>query len=247
MEARERRAKRALDRQLAFMRGLAMSFRGRESQKHERLKLRAAQLLEKLAPFREIQSSDTVLEVGSGASGYIFHLGLPNVVGVDPLADHCRELFSLWQTGVKTIAAPGESLPFDDQNFDIVICDNVIDHAENPHQIVREIMRVLKPGGLFYFTVHVHHPIYTTVSTAYGLWHSTGLPPEITPFADHTVHLTPASARKMFQDLPLTVKMENYIDAQRFAPRHVGDRLKRLFYKNRTWEVVGIRSPDAAA
>jgi SAM-dependent methyltransferase len=83
------------------------------------------------------------------------------------------------------LQAEGEKLPFDDASFEIVLSDNVVDHAEDPRRIVEEIARVLAPGGLFYFTVHVHHPLYHVTSVAYGLWRRLGLPGEITPFADH--------------------------------------------------------------
>lgn len=247
--AYERRAERTIERQLDFMRRLSESFRGREDEKNARLKVRAERLREKITRYRPIGDDDRILEVGSGASGYIFHLGAKNAVGVDPLADHLRELFPLWQTGVETIAASGEDLPFQDESFDVVISDNVIDHAENPGGILKEITRVLRPGGMFYFTVHVHHPLYHAASTVYGVWNSFGLPPEITPFADHTVHLTPRSARRLFAELPFRIEWEGYSDEPLRPPRHLGDRLKRLFYKNRTWEVIALkqRNPAAAA
>jgi len=112
-----------------------------------------------------------------------------------------------------------------------------------------DVARVLAPGGLFYFTVHVHHPIYHVTSVAYGLWRRLGLPGEITPFADHTVHLTQASARALLAGLPLRIVEESTdLDAARkeakdTPPRHLGDRLKRLFFKNATWEVFALRDP----
>ena len=42
-----------------------------------------------------------------------------------------------------------ESLPFPDASFDVVYSWGVIHHAERPEAIVREIRRVLKPGGRF--------------------------------------------------------------------------------------------------
>ena len=41
----------------------------------------------------------------------------------------------------------GKSLPFEDSNFDIVICTEVLEHVENFENSVREIYRVLKVGG----------------------------------------------------------------------------------------------------
>jgi ubiquinone/menaquinone biosynthesis C-methylase UbiE len=42
-----------------------------------------------------------------------------------------------------------ESLPFPDGQFDVVYSWGVIHHSEFPENIIKEIRRVLKPGGIF--------------------------------------------------------------------------------------------------
>ena len=42
-----------------------------------------------------------------------------------------------------------EKLPFKDKTFDVVYSWGVIHHSEKPEVIIREIQRVLKPGGVF--------------------------------------------------------------------------------------------------
>lgn len=153
----------------------------------------------------------------------------------------------MWQGRAHTIAAFGEQLPFADFSFDVVLSDNVVDHAKSPKRIVGELARVLKPGGLLYFTVHVHHPFYHGASTIHAAWRAFGVPFEITPFADHTVHLTLAAARNLFSGLPLRIikQQDTCKDARRqgkIGPiRHRGDKLKRLFFKNAQWEVIAIK------
>ena len=170
-------------------------------------------------------------------------------VGVDPLADHYAELFPAWQGRVPTVAAGGEQLPFADSSFDVVLCDNVVDHATSPRRIVEEIARVLAPGGLLYFTVNVHHPFYHLAASAHAAWRAAGIPVEITPFADHTVHLTLAAARRLFAATPLRIVREcDTIDEEKrqvsaMKMRHMGDRLKRLFFKNALYEVIAVREP----
>ena len=44
-----------------------------------------------------------------------------------------------------------EKLPFNDENFDEVYCNSVLEHIGNVKQFVEESMRVLKVGGKFYF------------------------------------------------------------------------------------------------
>lgn len=61
-------------------------------------------------------------------------------------------------TNLETERADAESLPFDDDTFDLVTCRLAFHHFPNPHQALSEIVRVLKPGGLFGLTDNVTVP-----------------------------------------------------------------------------------------
>lgn len=246
-EGRARRAQRALERQLEYQRRKAQALVGQEAKTMQTMAERSRRVRAKLEGFRPLAPEDRVLEVGSGATGLIFFFEAEEGVGVDPLAAHYAGLFPAWQGRARTLAASGETLPFADSSFDIVLCDNVVDHAEKPRRIVEEIARVLCPGGLLYFTVNIHHPFYHAAASAHAVWRALGVPLEITPFADHTVHLTPDAAKRLFERLPFRILTErdNVEETRRLGrelrPRHSGDRLKRLFYKNASYEVVAQR------
>ena len=45
--------------------------------------------------------------------------------------------------------AAGECLPFRDESFDGVFCFDVLEHVRDLPQVIREVARVLKPGGAF--------------------------------------------------------------------------------------------------
>ena len=54
------------------------------------------------------------------------------------------------------------NLPFEDNSVDAVICMNVLEHVEEPQKAVKEIYRVLKPGGYAYFDapfLFYYHPM----------------------------------------------------------------------------------------
>lgn len=246
---RRRRAARALVRQLEYQRSKAERI-DNDDDAHQWAKQaanRTLSLKSRLNCFRTHKETDKVLEVGSGAHGHIFFWDNRNAIGIDPLADHYRELFPVWQSRTETLAAYGEHLPFRNKSFDLVISDNVVDHALDPRRIVQEMVRVLAPGGLLYFTVHVHHRLYAFASKLQLAACALRLPLEIGPFADHTVHLGIREARHLFNNLPLeqleqTTDIEATLsEARATPPRHLGDRLKSVFYKNATFELIARR------
>lgn len=253
-DARVRRARRALERQLAYQRAKARRLDPMAAVALEATFAAHTRALEqRLARHRPFGPGDGILEVGSGAHGHVFFLGLPGAVGVDPLADSYRTLFPRWQGRARTLAIGGEALPFPDGSFHVVLSDNVVDHAEDPAQIVRELVRVLAPGGLLYFTVHVHHPLYGVLSDLQLLAFALHVPVEVGAFADHTVHFTPGAAGRLFEGLPLDV-LEQSVDvaaalraARRARPRHPGDRLKRHLFKNATFELVARKRASPSA
>ena len=245
-----RRASRALSRQLEYQNVKSKKVRGREAEVIAGMSLASKRVRSILEEIRLIQPDARVLEVGSGAHGLIFSFGTRKGVGLDPLAVQYASLFPGWQRTSATVAAVGETLPFADGTFDIVLSDNVVDHAERPAKILAEIARVLAPTGLVYFTVNVHHPFYSVASKLHNFWNTLGITYEIGPFADHTVHLTLNRARDLFSGLPLIVLRERAYIAEakeatrRSQTRHLGDRVKRIFFKNALFEVVAVRKSD---
>src|SRR6185503_3215831 len=94
------------------------------------------------------------LEVGCGGgilSEEIARMGF-ETTGIDPAQaainvanEHGREnsLQITYKVGC------GESIPFNDNYFDVVFCCDVLEHLEDFKKVVAEISRVLKPGGVF--------------------------------------------------------------------------------------------------
>ncbi len=57
---------------------------------------------------------------------------------------------------VTLIHAPAEALPFPDGSFDVVTCLEALEFMRDPSAVLREAVRVLRPGGLLLTTNRIH-------------------------------------------------------------------------------------------
>jgi SAM-dependent methyltransferase len=246
--ARER-SRRARERQLAYQVKKAERVQGREAEYIRDMRAKSAAVRAALEQVSPVAPDARVLEVGSGAHGLVFFFGSSRAIGCDPLAREYVSLFPDWQRRVPTLSAEGESLPFPDTVFDVVLCDNVVDHALDPAGIASELVRVLAPGGLLYFTVNVHHHVYSWAGRALGVLEDAGLAMPIPAFADHTVHLTPDAARALFAGLPLEIIEEYHERRPRggHTLRRATDLITALFFKNALFQMVAVRTPSPGA
>ena len=92
-----------------------------------------------------------VLEIGTG-SGYGIEVVAPHAARYVTLDKHAPAPELTQRPGVEFRQAAVPPLPFGDATFDCVISFQVIEHIENDEAFVREIHRVLRPGGRFVVT-----------------------------------------------------------------------------------------------
>jgi SAM-dependent methyltransferase len=100
-----------------------------------------------------------VLDLGCGRGGVVELLwrDVKLAAGLDPDAPSLTEHHT---PGLPVIRGRGEQLPFADHSFDLVVCLWVLEHVESPEAVLREVHRVLRPGGHFVFlTPNLRHPL----------------------------------------------------------------------------------------
>lgn len=104
-------------------------------------------------PFLEINQETKILEIGSGPAGALTFLKSYNKYAIDPLEDFfsTKEEWRLFRDPkVNYQKGKGEELPYEEDFFDLIIIDNVLDHCENPILVLDEMNRVLKKGGIIF-------------------------------------------------------------------------------------------------
>lgn len=113
--------------------------------------------------------------MGWGLPGILRYLPSPTVVPRDHIAETLRILpqdarildvgsggrrITSSVVAMDAVSVPGVDLvadihhmPLDDNSFDCVFCTGTLEHVRDPWQAVREIHRVVKPGGIVHIDV----------------------------------------------------------------------------------------------
>ncbi|MFA5830731.1 MAG: class I SAM-dependent methyltransferase [Candidatus Paceibacterota bacterium] len=106
-----------------------------------------------------LEAGESLLDVGC-ASGHQIFRAVPkcsHAVGID-VGKKFIETAKKYQAehGIKNaefLLTDGGKIPFPDNSFGKLICSEVIEHVPNHHSFLRELIRVVKPGGILVFTV----------------------------------------------------------------------------------------------
>jgi len=105
-----------------------------------------------------------VLDVGCGDRPY------------DPLLASAAEIVGFDRPGSPHADVHGEieAIPVEDASFDVVLCLQVLEHVPDPAAAVRELRRVVRPGGRVLATTHGIYPFHPNPDDLWR-WTHTGL------------------------------------------------------------------------
>ena len=117
----------------------------------------------------ELNESGIMLDVGCGEGRHIFGIMQEHpemkCIGLDMdndslhKAEEGYEYFkSISNKGAEFLKGSAYSLPFLDNSLDLIVCSEVLEHLHQYNDAVKEIHRVLKPGGKFYASVPASWP-----------------------------------------------------------------------------------------
>lgn len=100
-----------------------------------------------------IRPSDRILDFGCGPGSFLLCVArlCQEIVGVDISQQHIKRagkaIAEAGLTNGRVLCTEPLRLPFDDDDFDVLFMIDVVHHLEDVHMTMREVFRVLKPGG----------------------------------------------------------------------------------------------------
>lgn len=97
---------------------------------------------------QRLPSSSSVLDAGAGECAYKRFFSHCTYRSIDLAVGE-----SGWDYGNLDYVGPLHDMPIPEGMFDAVLCTQVLEHLEWPRESVKEMYRVLKPGGRLFMTV----------------------------------------------------------------------------------------------
>lgn len=166
-----------------------------------------------LKNFKKYRRLNSILEIGCNVGAFLYQareMGW-EATGVEPV-EVCAK-YAQEKHGLNVVAEFLENAHLPENSFDVVYSNAVFEHLPHPTSVLREIFRILRPGGVVY-TCTVNHDSYTRELLGEE-WH-------LLRTADHLSFYTPETIVRFHEKVGLnviklrssgvrTLKKDNYI------------------------------------
>jgi SAM-dependent methyltransferase len=95
-----------------------------------------------------------ILDIGCGDGTITYKLAenVKKIIGIEIDANLIRDAKINNPSNSFFLQGDGEDLPFPNESFDIIICAQVYEHTKDPYLLIEEIRRVLRSGGICFFS-----------------------------------------------------------------------------------------------
>jgi ubiquinone/menaquinone biosynthesis C-methylase UbiE len=105
---------------------------------------------------KDFYTNKKILDIGCGPRGSLEWADIAEErVGLDPLVERYRSL-GIDRHSTHYVNAPAEDIPYPGNYFDVVTSINSLDHVDDVDAAIREMIRVLAPGGMILLVVEIH-------------------------------------------------------------------------------------------
>ncbi|MBN1640436.1 MAG: class I SAM-dependent methyltransferase [Anaerolineae bacterium] len=190
-----------------------------------------------------------ILDIGCGLGMYTeaFRRYTPDVFGTEVEHERARHAAA---RAACVVQAVGEALPFRSNAFDVVYSHEVLEHVSDDRQVVREAVRVTRPGGaIVIYVPNRLWPFETHGVYWRGTYHFGNIPlvnylpdPVRNRLAWHVRVYTRRSLRALFEGLPVQIQAHRTVypgfdNVVRRFPT-AGRVIRALSYRLETWPIA---------
>lgn len=118
-----------------------------------------------------VKEKTVLLELGSG-NGDFFHRHMDELTQIldITLSDFSEGMVNIMKekykdTPVKVEQVDIQNIPFEDDTFDVIVANAMLYHVPDIDAGLKEVKRVLKPGGVFYTSTFGENGLFKYIST----------------------------------------------------------------------------------